>query len=270
MLSIISAILSKFASMKIKFSKYHGTGNDFIMIDNLEGQYTSLSIDKIAQMCDRKFGIGADGLILINHSDQFDFYVDYYNADGTQSFCGNGARCSVRFARDLGVISKDATFGAIDGKHYAQIESDIVTLDMNDVIELDQIGEDYFMDTGSPHYMHLQKGEDVVTYGRSIRYSDRFKDKGVNVNLIERKEGNKISVQTYERGVEDETLSCGTGVTACALLIQYLNDNDAPVSIETKGGELKVYSSGYKDGRFSDVKLQGPTCFVFKGECNGE
>lgn len=256
--------------MNIKFYKYQGTGNDFVMIDNLSGEFDSITLSQIQLLCDRKFGIGADGLIFLKKSQSTDFEVDYFNADGSKSFCGNGARCSVRFARDLGIIENKTTFEAIDGVHTATIDENQVVLDMSPVSSVEEINGDYFINTGSPHYMRIEevKKEDIVSFGKEIRYSEKYRTTGTNVNLIYKTAKNKIDVQTYERGVEDETLSCGTGVTACALLVQYIDKTNDPIEITTKGGVLKVSSSGFNGTGFTDIKLEGPTTFVFEGEIN--
>lgn len=254
--------------MKINFTKYQGTGNDFVMLDNLSGKYDSLSIAQIQFLCDRKLGIGADGLIKISKDDSADFYVDYFNADGTQSFCGNGARCSAAFAKELGLIESSTRFNAIDGFHKAEIEGNLVRLEMLDVDKIDRINGDYFVETGSPHYVHLTLNNDVdiVTYGKSIRYSERFEKEGVNVNYLIEKSNSSIQVETYERGVEDETLSCGTGVTACGL-IQMANNTDINrVEVETKGGHLSVEAQADGNGGFKDIWLSGPATKVFHGD----
>lgn len=256
--------------MNIKFYKYQGTGNDFVMIDNLSGEFDSITLSQIQLLCDRKFGIGADGLIFLKKSLSTDFEMDYFNADGSKSFCGNGARCSVRFARDLGIIDNKTTFEAIDGVHTATIDENQVVLDMSPVSSVEEINGDYFINTGSPHYMRIEevKKEDIISFGKEIRYSEKYRTAGTNVNLIYKTAKNKIDVQTYERGVEDETLSCGTGVTACALLVQYIDKTNDPIEITTKGGVLKVSSSGFNGRGFEDIKLEGPTTFVFEGEIN--
>lgn len=259
--------------MNIRFSKFQGTGNDFIMIDNLNGEYSNLTVDQVRFLCDRKFGIGADGLILISSKSGYAFEMDYFNSDGSKSFCGNGARCSVAFAATLGIDVSRVHFYAIDGAHYAEMKNDLISLEMIDVASIEVIGEDLLLYTGSPHFIRLTKdlyNEDIVETGKEIRYSERFKKEGVNVNLMEIVNKNEISVQTYERGVEDETLSCGTGVTACGLVYGTLNDliGEHSVSVKTKGGELKVSFDRNEAGSFSNIKLIGPAKFVYKGEVN--
>lgn len=253
--------------MKIDFTKFQGTGNDFVMLDNLSGRYDNLSLDSIAFICNRKMGVGADGLIKLSEKEGYDFHMEYYNADGSQSFCGNGARCAVAFARQIQIIKNEARFYAIDGAHYATIKDDIVRLEMLPVDEIQQIDEDYFVDTGSPHYIHYLNGKrmDIVEFGRSVRYSELFRDEGVNVNLLNKKSKTLIEVETYERGVEDETLSCGTGVTACAL-VQMTNEGiyEGSIDVRTKGGDLSVEAKRNGEG-FDNIWLIGPAKAVFNG-----
>ena len=256
--------------MQVSFFKYQGTGNDFVMIDNRNNEYDDLSIEQIQLICDRKFGVGADGLIKLNLKAGFDFEMDYYNSDGSKSFCGNGARCTTAFAYQLGLRSDEYSFFAIDGEHQASIDNNgIVSLKMNDVSFIDKINVDYFTHTGSPHYVRFVENiekTDVYNEGRLIRYSDRYKAEGVNVNFVEQK-ADHYFVRTYERGVEDETLSCGTGVTACALVIAQKNDIAAPfeIPIKTLGGDLSVMANK-ENNLYSDIYLIGPAKFVFHGE----
>jgi len=259
--------------MKLFFHKYQGTGNDFIMIDNSDSKYSSLTVNQIRYLCDRRFGIGADGLIKINNADGFDFEMDYYNADGTKSFCGNGARCSVMFAKEIDLVKgKKASFMAIDGLHEAEISDGKVFLKMKDVEEIRSIGDDIFeTNTGSPHYIKYVEDiekENVVDFGKSVRYNDTYKVEGINVNLAEQIAPDKIKVYTYERGVEDETLSCGTGVTAAALSFAVKNklEGDQRIAVQTKGGELEVRFT--KSASFSNIWLIGPAVQVFEGTCD--
>lgn len=258
--------------MQLSFSKYQGTGNDFIMLNNLKGEYNTLDIKNIQFLCDRKRGIGADGLIKLSKQNDVDFLVEYYNADGSQSFCGNGARCSVAFANSIGIINDSARFSAIDGIHTAQINNGIVRLEMLPVSTIHKIDQDYFLDTGSPHYVHLiaeEKAFDIVEYGKSIRYSPEYKQQGVNVNTIHKNSDNSIFVQTYERGVEDETLSCGTGVTACALVWMELHKDLDKVNVSTKGGNLLIEAKRDEKG-FREIWLSGPAKKVFDGSIDIE
>jgi diaminopimelate epimerase len=255
--------------MKISFSKYQGTGNDFVMIDNRSGAYDSLSVADITKLCDRRFGIGADGLIRIGTHPSLDFDVDYYNSDGSKSFCGNGARCSVAFAASLGIVRGETRFMAIDGAHEASIENGIVSLKMSDVSGVRQRSPgDCVLDTGSPHYI-VFTNEDVDVYkeGRRIRWSDEFSAKGINVNFVKELGNDRLRVLTYERGVEDETLSCGTGVTAAAIAYAVKTgvQGRSSMEIETKGGKLAVRFDRSGD-RFTDIFLIGPAEFVFSGE----
>jgi diaminopimelate epimerase len=255
--------------MKLSFSKYQGTGNDFIMLDNFSGQYDNLSIPDIQLACDRKFGIGADGLILLAQHPSSDFEVIYYNADGTQSFCGNGARCAVAFAAALGKLkSANTSFLAIDGLHEAAICQDEVKLKMSDVSPIQMHGQDFELNTGSPHYICLDNDHSsahVEQLGKQIRYNDTYKEQGINVNLMSLLDDG-LRVATYERGVESETLSCGTGVTAAALVYSQLKNILAgSVKVLTKGGQLQVQWQAQPDGSFTDVFLTGPAQFIFNG-----
>lgn len=259
--------------MRIKFSKYQGTGNDFIMIHENDLHGKSLGLAEIRLLCDRHFGIGADGLIIIQTKPDVDFYVDYYNADGTQSFCGNGARCSVQFAKDLGLINSSTQFKAIDGLHEAEILSDgLVKLKMSPVQNIEVLNTNTFvLDTGSPHYVEfIEKieNQDIIEYGRKIRNAPEYKMLGINVNLAEKKD-QAIHMMTYERGVENETLSCGTGVTAVALADALQNENlqKGVNRIQTKGGTLSVEWVKSAEG-FSEIYLIGPAKKVFEGEIN--
>lgn len=257
--------------MILNFYKYQGTGNDFIIIDNRKLKL-KLKTKQIADLCNRRFGIGADGLMLLQNKKGFDFEMVYFNSDGKESsFCGNGSRCIVAFAKELGVITKsETTFIATDGVHSAKINKGVVSIKMRDVRNVQIDNNSYLLNTGSPHYVKFQnrlKNIDIVAEGRKIRYSSKFKKEGVNVNLAE-KQGKKIFVRTYERGVEDETLSCGTGVTASALASALKGISTAKTysNITTPGGELTVRFNKEKNNSFTDVWLEGPATFVFKGE----
>lgn len=257
--------------MKLSFSKYQGTGNDFIMLDNLDGKYNLLSLNQIQFLCDRKFGIGADGLIKINKSNDLAFEVDYYNSDGSKSFCGNGARCSVAFAHKIGINSNHVVFTAIDGIHEAQKKGNLVSLKMNNVHEIKELGSDFELNTGSPHYIKFVENTlalNVFEEGRKIRYSPNYQENGINVNFVEELRLNELEVSTYERGVEDETLSCGTGVTAAALAYAQFKEifGKQEIQIHTKGGKLKVMYDRKADDDYVDVFLIGPAVHVFDGE----
>ena len=255
--------------MNLPFYKYQGTGNDFVMIDNRDLHFKQNDIELIQKLCDRRFGIGADGLILLNPSDTYDFTMIYYNADGNEStMCGNGGRCLVAFAHDLGVIENTTTFDAVDGLHHANIENGLVNLQMIDVEDI-QIHEQYvFLDTGSPHHVELVEniGEyDVYTHGKAIRNGAPYFQEGTNVNFAEAIDETTFRVRTYERGVEDETLACGTGVTAVAIAMFEQNITKSnEIKLLVEGGVLEV-SFEKKENSFHDVFLKGPAKFVFKG-----
>ncbi len=256
-------------AMTLSFFKYQGTGNDFIMLNNTSGIYDNLSIADIQELCDRKFGIGADGLISIGLCQGYDFEMVYYNADGTQSFCGNGARCAVAFAAKLGLLpSFQTTFLAIDGTHQAWLCEEEVKLKMSDVDPIQCLENAYVVQTGSPHYVQLDDlhtHEHVLEVGRSIRYSESFQKDGINVNLMEIT-ADGIRVATYERGVENETLSCGTGVTAAALVYAQLQDlQKGAVKVVTKGGQLQVQWQRKPEHAYTEVYLTGPAKLVYNG-----
>lgn len=256
--------------MRVLFSKYQGTGNDFVMLDNLSGQYDDLTIDQIQFLCNRKLGVGADGLIKISRSSNSDFEADYFNADGSKSFCGNGARCSVAYAKKLGIIEEDTVFSAIDGNHSASIKAGLVRLEMMDVNDVSRDGDAYVLDTGSPHYVQFVEDSasiDIIDFGKKIRYNSKYEEIGINVNLAQALDNGSISVKTYERGVEDETLSCGTGVTACALVYKMQNRQPSidKVEVVTKGGILYVECE-IEGGRFNNIWLTGPAIHVYDGE----
>lgn len=253
--------------MPLPFFKYQGTGNDFIMIDNRDNIVFKNDTKLIKQLCDRKFGIGADGLILLENHPELDFTMIYYNADGTSSMCGNGGRCVVAFANQLGIIKSKAHFEAIDGPHEAHIKDGQVHLKMNDVDTVIEKDNFIFINTGSPHHIEL-RGElntiDVKTEGGRIRYSSLYGQSGSNVNFVSPQD-NTFNVRTYERGVEDETLSCGTGVTAVALAMHNLGKTDQnTVQINTMGGRLNV-SFKKTDLGYTDIYLIGAAKFVFTG-----
>lgn len=252
---------------ELQFHKYQGTGNDFIMIDNRDGALDRNDLKTVEHLCDRKFGIGADGVILIEHDDQSDFEMVYFNPDGSQSLCGNGSRCAVMFARSLGIIGDQTVFRAIDGMHEAEVKGDQVHLLMHDVNELGLNGKDFVIDTGSPHYIKFVSDVssiDTVEAGRKIRYADEYKAEGINVNFIQQMDDHTLAIRTYERGVEDETLSCGTGCTAAALSAA-LRGAKSPVTLQAMGGKLQV--SFMQQGQtFSNIFLIGPAKKVFEGQ----
>jgi diaminopimelate epimerase len=254
----------------MEFSKYHGAGNDFVIIDDRSVSFDHTNQGLIAHLCDRHFGIGADGLMLLRNHPEYDFEMVYFNADGKpSSMCGNGGRCLVAFAYRLGVIQSKTTFMAVDGIHHAEVLSnDQVKLAMNDVetiIEPDADG--LLIDTGSPHYL-IRKPSidqlDVFSEGRAIRNSDPFRKEGVNVNFLERK-GNEVFIRTYERGVEDETLACGTGVTAAALAMAHWESMSSPIQVKAVGGVLSVDFERTANG-FKNIWKTGPVQHVFDGQ----
>ncbi len=264
--------------MEIPFYKYQGAGNDFVMIDNRsKQQITKQDTDWINRLCDRRFGIGGDGLILLEEHPTYGLEMVYFNADGKEgSMCGNGGRCFVAFANQLGLISEECTFLAVDGPHEAKInkEGNWVELKMIDVEEIQQHSDQYIMDTGSPHYVTFVptlEQVDIFQEGRAIRYSDAYQKEGINVNFVEPTEEG-ISVATYERGVEEETLACGTGVTAAAIAYFIKNPTQAflhlrkgGIPIKAKGGDLKVRFEVAKN-QYKNIWLCGPAEFVFEGK----
>ena len=257
--------------MKIKFYKYQGAGNDFIIIDNREKVANKLTAQQINKMCDRHFGIGGDGLMLLNEKEGFDFEMVYYNADGNKgSMCGNGGRCIVQFASNMGIKKNEYIFSATDGIHKAKVDLDKqVSLQMNDVSGVEFSLDHYVLNTGSPHYVKFVSVVDeinVVSEGRKIRNSKDFAKEGINVNFVETLDDDHIFVRTYERGVEDETLSCGTGVTASALIAAHNDNGFNRVEIKTKGGNLSVEFDKISDTEFKNIWLSGPATFVFSGE----
>jgi diaminopimelate epimerase len=259
---------------KIPFYKYHGTGNDFIMVDNRAHQLLLRDPHQVAALCHRRFGIGADGLILLEESARFDFKMKYFNADGKEgSMCGNGGRCIAAFASFLGIIKSKTTFDAIDGSHEAVVLEAVekvhtVGLKMNNVIAVNRDNGAYVMDTGSPHYVKFcQDVEtmDIVSEGKKIRYNATYKSPGINVNFVSG-DGEIFSIRTYERGVEDETYSCGTGTVAAAIAVDAAGKSKAgqPVKFETRGGLLEV-SFQKNESIYSDIWLTGPATQVFEG-----
>ncbi len=251
------------------FYKYQGTGNDFVMVDNRAGTFDRRAEALVRQLCHRRFGIGADGLILLQNHPAHDFEMIYFNADGREgSLCGNGARCTVAFARSLGLIGVETTFQAADGPHYARVGADgLVHLQMPDVGMPQPYGDDYFLDTGSPHYVRRVAdvaAVDVLAEGRRLRYDPAFAPSGTNVNFVAARPDGTLAVRTYERGVEAETFSCGTGVTAVALVMGHGTASGQPRTLHTPGGTLRVTFARTDQG-YTDVFLIGPARQVFEG-----
>ncbi|MBI3137645.1 MAG: diaminopimelate epimerase [Sphingobacteriales bacterium] len=257
--------------MQFHFYKYQGTGNDFIIADNRGQAYSGLTTEQIHTLCNRRFGIGADGLMLLNEKEGYDFEMKYYNADGKEgSMCGNGGRCITKFAYHLGIHRETYHFLATDGPHEAEIDiAGIVSLKMKDVDHVRKFHNDYILNTGSPHYIKLVSDVmdlDVYKKGHEIRYSREFTDEGINVNFVEQLENsNKIKVRTYERGVEDETYSCGTGVTAAALVSYHNETGFNDIEVSTLGGNLSVEFDRSEDDKYHDIWLCGPAERVFEG-----
>jgi diaminopimelate epimerase len=254
--------------MYLHFYKYQGAGNDFIIIDGRH--YAPLLMpEQIKFLCDRRFGIGADGLMILTLHNQYDFDMTYFNSDGSfGAMCGNGARCLVAFARKLNILDSYTKFMASDGEHEAyMIDYKTVKLKLKDVDKIRESDNYFFLNTGVPHYVEFVvnlKDKDIVEHGRKLRFDERFAPEGTNVNFVEFL-SDKLFVRTYERGVENETLACGTGVTASALAAAIkFNPNTTNFDIETLGGNLKVFFKN-DNKMFTDIWLQGPAEFVFEG-----
>jgi len=257
--------------MNLHFFKYQGCGNDFIILDN-RSKEIKLSTQQINKLCNRHFGIGADGLMLLENEKDFDFKMVYYNSDGNESsMCGNGGRCITAFAKQLNIIKDNAHFMAIDGEHESHITDNIISLKMNDVPLIEKHEGYYYLNTGSPHVVKWVENIDsynVFEEGKKIRYSEPYKSGGgTNVNFIQLKK-DKLFVRTYERGVEDETLACGTGVTAAALVEAMVHNTSYTnfCDMVTLGGNLTVTYHKQDDGFFTDIWLKGPATFVFEGD----
>ena len=256
--------------MKQTFYKYQGTGNDFVMIDNRQLTFDKNDTKHIKSLCDRRFGIGADGLILLENHKTLDFKMVYFNADGNESsMCGNGGRCIVAFAKFLGIVENSTSFEAIDGLHHAILEHDIVKLQMQDVNLLEKFDSHVFLNTGSPHHVQMEDALELLNIkevGAKIRYGAPYNAVGSNVNFVSKISEDVFSVRTYERGVEDETLSCGTGVTAVALAMNSIGQTDKNLlTMNVQGGKLQV--SFEKEGQgYKNIWLIGPTIQIFKGE----
>jgi len=254
----------------VQFNKYQGTGNDFIIFDVRISKFPSLSSEKISGLCNRRFGIGADGLILIRKHSKLDFSMIYYNSDGHEgSMCGNGGRCAVAFAKKTGIIKDHALFEAYDGIHEGWINGDVIRLTMQPVTGIKKLRDHYELNTGSPHYIKFVGDAlkiDVRIEGREIRYAKSFGENGINVNFVSPyKKG--IFVRTYERGVEDETLSCGTGMVASAICAAIDSKSDKKsYNIYTRGGTLRIYFTRTGKDQFDNIILEGPAGFVFEGE----
>jgi len=255
--------------MQIQFYKYQGTGNDFVMIDNRTNFFPKNNTKLIEFLCDRRFGIGGDGLILLENHEKCHFTMVYYNSDGsTSTMCGNGGRCLVAFAKKLGIIENEAHFEASDGYHFAKFEDHLIALQMIDVTEVKHFNTHDFVYTGSPHHVQLVsnlKDFDVKNNGSKLRYSDLYDASGCNINFVEQETTDTFSVRTYERGVEDETLSCGTGATGVAIAMHANHKTDANrIHINVLGGKLTI-SFVLENEIYKNVFLTGPAELVFAG-----
>lgn len=248
------------------FFKYQGTGNDFVMIDNRAQTFPKENTNTISKICDRHFGIGADGIILIENDSKFDFRMVYFNADGSETFCGNGGRCAVAFAKQLEIIDLETSFIAFDGPHYAKINDEMISLQMIDVSEIEVKNNSVYAYTGTQHHVTLVENLEkypILQKGREIRHS--YPEPGANVNFVEQINNHTFKVRTYEKGVEDETLACGTGVTAVAIAMHATKKTaDSLISLPVLGGQLQV-SFDENKGKYTNVFLKGPAEFVFKG-----
>lgn len=255
--------------MIANFFKYQGAGNDFVIIDNRNRDFPKDDVKIINRICDRKFGIGADGLMLLENSDRADFKMIYFNADGHEgSMCGNGGRCLVAFANSLGIFENETIFEAGNTLYKASLHDDQVSLQMSDVKRIEKNDGYVFLDTGSPHHVSFENNisdMDVYATGKSIRYSAPYLDSGTNVNFVEKLNDDSFKIRTYERGVENETLSCGTGATAAALAAHYLEKtNKNKVMMKTLGGNLTIDFE--REGKlYHSIVLSGPATFVYKG-----
>ena len=252
--------------MELHFTKYQGTGNDFILVDDRNETFP-VSDQLVQRLCDRRFGIGADGLILIQDHPDLDYRMIYFNSDGSQSLCGNGSRCGFAFAKSLGMVNSKATFETTDGRHEIKLEDGKIQFQLVNVEEVIQINDkEWYINTGSPHHIIISEeveGVDIVRKGRGIRNSPTYSSQnGTNVNFAQLLQ-DKVKIRTYERGVEDETLSCGTGATAVGIVAGKLGLT-SPISIQTMGGELNVFFQQNGDS-FTNIWLAGPAEKVFEG-----
>ena len=253
--------------MLIPFYKYQGTGNDFIIFDNRQEILPPHLLKLVPRLCERRLGIGADGLIVLQNRAGFDFEMIYYNADGSSSLCGNGSRCVVHLAHHLGIIDQKAYFLTNDGPHEACFQQGLIQLKMREVKAIQRLQGAYFLDNGAPHYIKFVENlaaYDVYNVGKAIRRSAPFEATGTNVNFVQEENNNTLQVRTYERGVEDETLSCGTGATAAAL-VAATKGYKSPVKIIMQGGTLQVHFVQQPDDHFQDIYLTGPAKMTFQG-----
>lgn len=255
----------------IRFYKFHGTGNDFIILDNRDNGFDAGDSSFVKYLCHRRFGIGADGFMMLEASDKYAFSMRYFNSDGREStMCGNGGRCIVAFAEKLGIIRKEKLFEfeAIDGVHEALWTEGEVSLKMVDVDGIQEIAGGFFLNTGSPHFVSFHndiESLDVLRLGYDIRNSSLFGDGGTNVNFVKVFGDGLINVRTYERGVEDETWSCGTGCVASVLTDHYLNNKTERYRVKVRGGDLKIRFDAVGAGVYKNIWLEGSAKFVYEG-----
>ncbi len=253
----------------MRFYKYQATGNDFVLVDNRSGNI-SFTNEQISTICDRRFGIGADGLILLEKDSAADFRMVYHNRDGSQSFCGNGCRAVAHFAHKLGVVKNKFTFAAHDGLHTGQLLDDgTARISLADVKTIESKGEDFYINTGTDHHVRFVK--DLADYpvfeeGRKVRYSDLYKPKGTNVDFVEVNADKSVSFRIYERGVEDETFSSGSGATACGLAVAHKFGYASPIQLKARGGALRIEFKTGQNGTFTDIYFTGPVQLVFETE----
>lgn len=255
--------------MLFSFVKYQGTGNDFVLIDNREANFPIANHQAIAQICHRNYGVGADGFICIESDPVTDFYMRYFNADGREgTLCGNGSRCAIHYAKSLGLTGQKVNFSAADGKHHAQFINNEIALELHEVNQWKQLEHAIFLDTGSPHHMVFVADVDTIDVahvGQEIAHGAPYFSDGTNVNFVQQLSKDSIKVRTYERGVEAETLSCGTGVTAAALAMHITKKTSSEkIQIQTRGGTLTVSFLPVQNG-YTSIVLQGPAVPVFKG-----
>jgi diaminopimelate epimerase len=257
--------------MQFDFHKYHGAGNDFIVMDDRAQLFPSQDKALIAKLCDRRFGIGSDGILLIQNSEEADLHIDFLNPDGSRSFCGNGSRCGLRFAAHVGMIGSDCTFMASDGMHEGRLENELVHIAMRDVegVEQNEFGTELY--TGSPHLIRFVDDLDQVDVkmeGAAIRYNELYQKEGINVNFVSQMAPGTLAIRTYERGVEGETLACGTGVTAAALAkASQERIEREKFFVKAKGGVLSVRFEKVGNG-FKNIWLTGPAVKVYEGSVN--
>lgn len=254
--------------MNVEFFKYQGTGNDFIIIDDREEKFDIKNQNLIAQLCERRTGIGADGLILLRNHSNYDFEMIYFNSDGKESsMCGNGARCIVAFAQSLDLLTDSCIFLAFDGDHKGLISDDLISIQMQDVHKIVSSDTFFILNTGSPHYVVFTDDIskiDVEKEGSLIRFSSQYQNEGINVNFVQ--VGKQLEIRTYERGVETETLSCGTGVVAAAISAHKAKKiQQSPILLKTQGGELIVEFQA-QGNLYRNIWLRGPAELIFAGE----